>query len=312
MTSISRVDPDQFHKSDAAGTDSVASELRALSADAAEADHRSPLNEATELSLRHHGLAGKSLWVARADAGKLTGFALLSEAGTTGPVEANLVVAPTARGTGIGRALAEAALADGGSRAITAWSHGNHPAAARLAGALGFHRVRDLWVMRRPLTDDRPLPELTGAGGTVVRPLEPGRDEEPFLALNAAAFAHHPEQGSMTRADLDQRMAEAWFDPAGFFVAEDAGSGRMLGFHWTKVHDERVGEVYVVGISPEAQGRGLGGLLTLTGLHHLRDRGLAEVILYVEADNAAAVAVYSKLGFSHAAEDTDVMYARDY
>ncbi|MFZ5847248.1 MAG: mycothiol synthase [Actinomycetota bacterium] len=311
MTSISRVDPDQFQQSDAAGTDSVASALRAVSAHAAETDGRSPVNEATELSLRHDGLAGKSLWVARAEAGETVGFALLSGIDESASVEANLVVAPGARRAGIGRALAEAALATVEGRAVTAWSHGNHPAGSRLAEALGFRRVRDLWVMRRPLTDDRPLPELNGAGGTVVRPFEPGRDEEAFLALNAAAFAQHPEQGSMTRADLEQRMAEPWFDPAGFFVAEDAETGRMLGFHWTKVHDDRVGEVYVVGISPDAQGRGLGRLLTLTGLHHLGDRGLAEVILYVEADNAPAVAVYSKLGFTHAPEDTDVMYARD-
>ena len=66
----------------------------------------------------------------------------------------------------------------------------------------------------------------------------------------------------------------------------------------------------MVGVSPAAQGLGLGSLLTLTGLHHLRERGLGEVILYVEADNAAAVKVYSRLGFTHAEEDTDVMYRR--
>ena len=43
---------------------------------------------------------------------------------------------------------------------------------------------------------------------------------------------------------------------------------------------------------------------------HLRDRGVREVILYVEADNAPAIAVYSGLGFTHADEDTDVQYAR--
>jgi len=103
-------------------------------------------------------------------------------------------------------------------------------------------------------------------------------------------------------------MAEPWFDPAGLLVAED-GSG-MLGFHWTKQHDAHLGEVYVVGVAPSAQGRGLGKVLTLAGLHHLHGLGVDEVLLYVESDNAAAVAVYSRLGFEHAAADTHVQYRR--
>ncbi|HSJ19793.1 MAG TPA: mycothiol synthase [Nocardioidaceae bacterium] len=308
--------------------------IRSVVAAATREDGRSPLNEATLLALQHHGLEGKALWVARDDSGEIVGFALADtdpdvvdaqgRSEDVGPVEVNLVVAPAARGSGVGRALAQEVLESLADVPVTAWSHGNHPAAARLATALGFERVRDLWVMRRPLSPDHPLPPVPREGGIVVRPFRPGQDEEAFLALNAEAFAGHPEQGSMTRADLDQRMAEPWFDPAGFFLAEDARapqgepdqgveSPSLLGFHWTKVHlDEEppVGEVYVVGVSPAAQGRGLGKILTLTGLHHLQDRGPAEVILYVEADNAPAIAVYAGLGFTHAAEDTDVMYAR--
>jgi len=85
---------------------------------------------------------------------------------------------------------------------------------------------------------------------------------------------------------------------------------RMLGFHWTKQHSPRHGEVYVVAIDPEAQGRGLGRALTLAGLHHLAARGLDEVLLYVESDNAPAIAVYSRLGFTHAPADTHLMYGR--
>jgi mycothiol synthase len=338
VISISRTAP---HLYDAPENVSVAerkvktsSAIRSVVAAATREDGRSPLNEATLLALQHHGLEGKALWVARDDAGGVVGFALADtdpdvvgaegRSEDAGPIEVNLVVAPAARRSGVGRALAQEALESLADVPVTAWSHGNHPAAARLATALGFDRVRDLWVMRRPLSPDHPLPPVPREGGIVVRPFRPGQDEEAFLALNAEAFAGHPEQGSMTRADLDQRMAEPWFDPAGFFLAEDARapqgevdqgleSPSLLGFHWTKVHlDEEpsVGEVYVVGVSPAAQGRGLGKILTLTGLHHLRDRGPAEVILYVEADNAPAIAVYAGLGFTHAAEDTDVMYAR--
>jgi mycothiol synthase len=333
VTLVSRIGHEKYDAPSGAAASSarqtLAESLLSAIGAAADEDGRSPVNEATLLSLRHHGLAGKALWVTRDDAGAVTGFALAdaepSQARPDAPVDVNLVVTPRARRAGLGRALAQAVLEAFAETPLTAWSHGNHPAAARLAESLGFARVRDLWVMRRPLSADHPLPEVTpGAGGVVVRPFRPGQDEEAFLALNAEAFADHPEQGSMTREDLEQRMDEAWFDPAGFFLAEPADAPRgeanelvdspsLLGFHWTKVHrddDPPVGEVYVVGISPAAQGRGLGRLLTLTGLHHLRDQGLGEVILYVEADNAPAVAVYSGLGFTHADEDTDVQYAR--
>jgi mycothiol synthase len=101
-------------------------------------------------------------------------------------------------------------------------------------------------------------------------------------------------------------MAEPWFDPAGLLVATDGD--RLLGFHWTKQHSPGIGEVYVVGIDPAAQGRGLGKLLTLAGLHHLTDKGVSEILLYVESDNAPAIAVYKSLGFTHASSDTHVMY----
>lgn len=158
--------------------------------------------------------------------------------------------------------------------------------------------------MRRSLRSE--LPALWEIDQIDVRPFQPGTDEEAFLAVNAEAFAHHLEQGNMTRADLDERMSETWFDPAGFFLA--FSGDRLLGFHWTKVHDESVGEVYVVGVSPSAQGSGLGRLLTLIGLHYLAAKGLDEVMLYVESDNAPAVALYERLGWTHADADTDVMY----
>ena len=327
---ISRVSPDQYDAQGAASVASgekIADAVRRTGDTAAQADGRAPLNEAALLTLRRHGLSGASLWVARDDSGEVTGFALASAAPEQpgdDPVDVNLVVAPDARRKGVGRALAETVLESFADVEITAWSHGNHPAAARLAADLGLARVRDLWVMRRPLTPEHPLPEITPTDGILVRPFRAGQDEEAFLAVNAEAFVDHPEQGRMTRADLDARMAEPWFDAEGFFLAVDerapggsaddsVESPSLLGFHWTKVHQDQdapVGEVYVVGISPAAQGRGLGKLLTLTGLHHLRERGLGEVILYVEADNAAAVAVYEGLGFTHADEDTDVQYAR--
>ena len=153
-----------------------------------------------------------------------------------------------------------------------------------------------------------PLPELVLPPGLRMRGYRDA-DADDVIAVNAAAFAAHPEQGSMDADNLAERMAEPWFDPDGLLVAEDA-DGTLLGFHWTKRHDQRLGEVYVVGISPAAQGRGLGRLLTLAGLHHLVEAGVDEVLLYVESDNLPAVHVYSGLGFDHAPGDTHVQYRR--
>lgn len=259
---------------------------------ASEHDGADPLDEAAVLRLKHHGLAGLDAFVT-AD-----GFAL--RRGT----EVDVVVAPEARGRGLGMHLAGLATAAPG--ALTAWSHGDHPAARTIAGRLGFDRARELWVMRRPTVV--PLPAVEAPDGVHIRDYGDG-DADALLAVNAAAFAHHPEQAGLDRDGLAARMAEPWFDPAGLLLAVDR-DGTLLGFHWTKQHDQHTGEVYVVGIQPAAQGRGLGRLLTVAGLQHLAARGVAEVILYVESDNAPARHVYEGVGFGHDAADTHVQYRR--
>ena len=256
-------------------------------------DGLDPLDEAADLLLRHQGLGdGVRLWIADAD-----GFALLRE-GTL-----DLAVRPAARRRGLGGVLAETALGSG--QVATAWSHGDHPGARRLAELHGLVRARELWVMRRLAA--QPLPNLVLPPGVRIRSYLPG-DDEAVLSVNAAAFAHHPEQGALDSAGLAARRAEPWFSPDGLLLAVD-DEGRLLGFHWTKQHDAELGEVYVVAIAPDAQGRGLGRALTLAGLYHLAGLGVSEVLLYVESDNAPAVAVYSRLGFTHLPADTHVSYS---
>ena len=150
---------------------------------------------------------------------------------------------------------------------------------------------------------DLPLPERMPAGFR-LRAFEPGRDEQEWLRVNAAAFAGHPEQGRMTLDDLRQREAEAWFDPAGFLLAERAGS--LLGFHWTKRHPDGAGEVYVLGVAPAAQGLGLGRALLVRGLRHLTGSGCPYVLLYVDGDNPGAVRLYERDGFARF--DLDVQW----
>jgi mycothiol synthase len=254
----------------------------------AAADGTEPIDEAARMSLSHRGLAGNALWVTDA------GFALLRGR------ELDAAVAPAERGRGDGRALVEAAVTEAAGE-ITAWSHADHPAAAALARRFGFTATRALWVMSR---DAGPV-DVPDVDGVTIRGYCDS-DADEVIRVNATAFAHHPEQGSMDAANLAERMSEPWFDPAGLLVADD-GSG-LLAFHWTKQHSPDLGEVYVVAVDPAAQGRGLGRAVTAAGLAHLASRGVRRIILYVESDNEPAIATYSHLGFEHSS--THVQYTR--
>ncbi len=272
---------------------------------AAAEDGQAAVSEQGRLNLRGGRRPGiRHLLVTAGD--ELVAYAQLED---TDPVEApaaELVVAPGRRGRGHGRALGHALLGASDKR-LRVWAHGGHPSARHLAAQLGLSLFRELRQMRRPLPGD-PLPDPQLPPGITVRAFRPGEDDTAWLEVNAAAFAHHPEQGSLTQRDLDDRKAEPWFDPAGFFLAVREDDGRIAGFHWTKVHAaERLGEVYVLGVHPDAQGSGLGKALTVIGLRHLaEDRGLPAAMLYVDADNTAAVTVYERLGFT--TYETDLMY----
>ncbi|MEV6960931.1 mycothiol synthase [Streptomyces sp. NPDC051207] len=274
----------------------------ALLAEAARHDGQQAVSEQGRLQLRGGEREGVSHLLALYG-GELVGYAQLEDTDPVEPPAAELVVHPAHRGRGHGRALGSALLAASGKR-LRVWAHGGHSAARHLAQVLGLTLFRELRQLRRPLAGfDAPEPVLPE--GVTVRTFVPGRDDAAWLALNAAAFAHHPEQGSLTQRDLDDRKAQPWFDPAGFFLAER--DGELIGFHWTKVHaQERLGEVYVLGVSPTAQGTGLGKALTTIGLRHLTARGLPTAMLYVDADNKAAVSVYERLGFT--TYETDLMY----
>ncbi len=250
---------------------------------------------------------------------RLVGYAHLDPTDVVAGGAVEVVVHPDARGHGYGRLLVGAAAAAAPDGRLRLWAHGDHSPARALAASLGFAEVRRLEQMRRSLYS--PLPPAQIPEGVTVRAFRPGEDDAEWLELNARAFADHPEQGGWTADDLAARLREEWFDPQGFLVAVDDASGRMVAFHWTKIHGggrhdhggaphahDPIGEVYVVGVDPDAQGRGLGRAMTLAGLHWLRSRGLSQAMLYVEADNEPALAVYRSLGFTH--WDTDVMFSR--
>lgn len=272
-------------------SDALAAELLSGADAVAANDGVDPLSEQARLRLRHRDEATHLVIPEVA-------YAQLSTEGDVVTVEG--YVLPASRRVGAATTLARRVTETARGR-VMAWAHGDAPGAAKVAAEFGAHRARELWMMKR---ENTPVAAAEPPDGVRLRPFVPGRDDAEWLAVNAAAFATHPEQGRWTARDLAERLAEPWFDADGFILAQDAEG--VAGFHWTKIVDG-VGEVYVVGIAPRAQGRGLGGVLTRAGLRHMLDHGVKDIELYVDADNTAAVRLYRSLGFEVAT--VDVQYA---
>nr|WP_205864824.1 mycothiol synthase [Planctomonas sp. JC2975] len=271
-------------------------------ADAAHrADGTDPFNEQTRLDLP----SGRRV----AHTGALDGIVVAAAATAEG--ELDLVVAPEQRGHGYGTAMLERLLPSLEGD-VSAWSHGNHPAAGALAASHGFERVRTLLRLVLPRLDDvAAIGDRSGIGapdGIRLTTFDHDADSADWLALNARAFARHPEQGSMTAADLAEREAEPWFDGRDFLIARDADD-RMVGFHWMKREPgSPEGEVYVLGVDPDTAGKGLGRFLLTQGLRRMRENDATRASLYVEGDNERALALYRRIGF---VDDTiDVQYRR--
>jgi mycothiol synthase len=290
--------------------------VRELVSAATEFDGVSPVGEQVLRELGHdrteHLLfPGSGSGAVNGHAETVVGYLNLSPPRDGGPGMAELVVHPQARRRGIGTAMGRAALAKTGGH-NQFWAHGTLEPARAAASALGVVPVRELVQMRRPLRDN-PI-AVPAVPAVRVRTYAGASDDAELLRVNNAAFADHPEQGGWTDLELAERRGEPWFDPAGLFLAfgdsESDQADKLLGFHWTKVHLDRpgLGEVYIVGVDPSAQGRGLGQMLTAVGVdslaRRLADAAEPTVMLYVESDNVAAVRTYQRLGFSTYGVDT--------
>ncbi|WP_431839563.1 mycothiol synthase [Gordonia hongkongensis] len=242
------------------------------------------------------------------------GYAVIVPGRDGEPAMIEAVVDPAHRREGHGRALLDASFAAASApetgSGVRVWAHGDLPGAVALAAAMGLTKRRELLQLRRPVGPGHELPELVVDPTVDLRTYAGPADDAEILRVNNAAFDWHPEQGGWSPEQICERVAADWFDPAGLFLAFDragdgsgGGDGKLLGFHWTKRHDADLGEVYIVGVDPAAQGRGLGRLLTLAGLHHLAREGVSEINLYVEGDNVAALHTYERLGFTRYAVD---------
>ena len=276
------------------------------------ADGRPPFGDGVWRDLEHPDPASVGL-LAVDDATPVGYLHAATDGGTvTRATTLSLVVHPEHRGTGAGHALLSQAVerlarSDAGPRHLQLWLFGANACADDFAGRAGFVRERELRQMRvaLPLASE-PAPRWPE--GVRVRAFVPGTDDAAWLVVNNRAFAADPDQSGWDETMLRERMAEGWFDPAGFLLAfDDAG---LAGFCWTKIHPpepphepEPLGEIYVIGVDPDRQGTGLGRALVVAGLASLAARGIGTGMLFVDAANEPAVGLYEALGFDTARVD---------
>lgn len=283
-------------------SDADAQAVHRLARAAQHVDGVAPLSEQPLLWLTDPAARVAHLLVRAAD--DFAGYAQV-DLSVAAVATAELVVHPFARRHGVGSGLLARAqlLATSGRRSLSVWAHGDLPAARALATRAGLVVVRELWKMALDLTTYTPAP-VHLPDDVQLTTFRPGADDEAWLAVNARAFASHPEQGRLTAADLHARMAEDWFDPESFLLARRGEE--VLGFSWLKVvggAQASAGEIYALGVDPSAQGMGLGSALTRASLDRLVGLGLSTADLYTEGDNTAAIRTYTAAGFTRVALD---------
>jgi mycothiol synthase len=286
------------------------SEILTLIAAATDTDGIPPVAEHVLLHLRHGGDRSDLHFVFTKD-NQVAGYAHLDLTDEVEGPSAELVVSPKFRSQGIGKELVKRLKEEAGNQ-LRLWSHGDLPGAKNIAKENGFTHTRTVVQMRRSLAD--PIPEIDKE--IPIRTFLPGLDNQAWIDVNNRAFTDHPEQSDWSDKDLEIRTKESWFDPNGFLIADI--NNEIAGFCWTKIHGghthkhsaneaehdhDPIGEIYIMGVDPKFQGKGIGRAVTIAGLKHLRYQGIFSAMLYVDADNQSAIKLYTDLGFKEWGRD---------
>ena len=283
----------------------------ALIKSATDHDGIPPIADHILLHLRHGGDKSDSHLVITENE-KIIGYAHLDQTDLVAGPAVELVVDPEHRQSGIGNQLLNEAIKICGQK-LRLWSHGDLPAASKLAIANNFIKVRTVIQMSKALGEITAISDIDNA--ITIRTFLPGLDSDNWLSLNNKAFTNHPEQGNWSINDLNLRLKEDWFDEKGFFIAEK--QNLMVGSTWTKIHGATshqhdgedshdhpaIGEIYITAVDPSFNRVGVGKALTTTALNYLKYQGLNQVILYVDEENKAAINLYQSLGFKEFGKD---------
>ncbi|MFC2058121.1 GNAT family N-acetyltransferase [Chloroflexota bacterium] len=246
------------------------------------------------------------LFLAERD-GAMAGYAEISRELEIGHVIFEGVVHPAHRRLGIGTKLLERAIDHsremGASRAHIPIPEGVYPA-QELVLKEGFVLVRR--HRRLQLRVGVGLPPVNLPAGVTLRQFAPG-DEERLTGIQNMAFSGSWGFKPNSVDEIGYRVGMSLCCPEGIIFAVEGGE--VVGYCWTRIDAEynrscsrMCGEVFMVGVRPDWQGRGVGWGVLLAAIDHLRRQGMNEVALSVDSENTSACALYESLGFKQTGE----------
>jgi mycothiol synthase len=230
-------------------------------------------------------------------------------------------VRPAERRRGIGRALfhwAEARARETAatwpgpaSHAVSGWPDEGQAGLIALLESEGYAIVRYGFMMLRPLGEpvvDAPLPD-----GLEVRPVR-AEDHRRIWDADVEAFADHWKSAVRTDEDFEGWYADPDIDTTLWRVAWDGDevAGSVMTFVFRE-ENERLGVrrawLEHVSVRRPWRRRGLAAALIADTLLVLRERGLDEAALGVDAENiSGALRLYESLGFRR--HRTGICYAK--
>ncbi|HXI81269.1 MAG TPA: GNAT family N-acetyltransferase [Verrucomicrobiae bacterium] len=222
-------------------------------------------------------------------------------------------VRPAFRRRGLGRALLhwaeararEVALVDGrtGERSLSSWPDEAQAGAVALYESEGYAIVRYGFMMVRDLTE--PIPELPLPDGLEVRPVDPA-DHRRIWDADAEAFLDHWNAGERTDADFEGLFASPELDTSLWRVAWDGDevAGSVMNAIYPAENEAlgvQRGWLDHVSVRRPWRRRGLASALIAESLRAIRDAGMTDAALGVDAENpTGALRVYENLGFRRA------------
>lgn len=173
-------------------------------------------------------------------------------------------------------------------------------ASAAFAEALGYRLIRYSFEMRRRL--DEPIPDAPLPPGLELRPVREA-DHRRIWDANAEAMADHWEPAQRTEADFRDWFADPDNDTTLWQVAWDGDE--VAGLSMNAIYAEenerlgiRVGWLDQVSTRRPWRRRGVAAAVIVASLRALRERGMEEASLGVDAENpTGALGLYERLGF---------------